>query len=308
MPFAKHNTFHIREGWLFKGMAAIKTAEAEGQPATIFRDKDAPEKLGIGRNMVFALRFWMQATGLTKETSENRLTVQRLTPFGEMVWKCDRFLENEGTLWLIHYNLACSQNQATTWFWFFNHYAPVAFDDHTCLEALSRWIVTIQPDKPIALSSLKKDVDCLLKTYLVDHETRTPENLIESPLGQLNLLSQVEDGPRKRYRMERLDPARLDPLILLYVLTDQQARKENPREYQVKLSQVLREPMNAGRVFNLTTAALTDLLAELNKQHADWGVRFDRTAGLDQITLRPIEPLEILGRYYTEKDLTWEGV
>lgn len=102
--------------------------------------------------------------------------------------------------------------------------------------------------------------------------------------------------------------ARLDPLILLYVLTDQQARKENPREYQVKLSQVLREPMNAGRVFNLTTAALTDLLAELNKQHADWGVRFDRTAGLDQITLRPIEPLEILGRYYTEKDLTWEGV
>ncbi len=30
MPFAKHETFHIREGWLFKGMDAI------GHDSTIF--------------------------------------------------------------------------------------------------------------------------------------------------------------------------------------------------------------------------------------------------------------------------------
>ena len=62
MGFAKHETFYIREGWLFKGMEAIKKAEAGGH-LNIFLDNDAPERLGIGQNMVRAQRFWMQATG-----------------------------------------------------------------------------------------------------------------------------------------------------------------------------------------------------------------------------------------------------
>ena len=57
MSFAKHEAFYIREGWLFKGMAAIKQAEGDGQLPTIFLDTDAPERLGIGRNMVRSLRF-----------------------------------------------------------------------------------------------------------------------------------------------------------------------------------------------------------------------------------------------------------
>src|SRR5574341_1496871 len=122
MPFAKHETFHIREGWLFKGMSAIKTTEAEGRLPTIFLDRDAPEQLGIGRNMVRALRFWMQATGLAKEQLEDHYATQRLTSFGEWVWQHDRYLEDETTIWLIHYHLACSRDQATTWYWFFNHF------------------------------------------------------------------------------------------------------------------------------------------------------------------------------------------
>ena len=59
--------------------------------------------------------------------------------------------------------------------------------------------------------------------------------------------------------------------------------------------------MNAGRVFNLTTAALSNLLTELNKQHPDWSVQFIRTSGLDQLTLPQVKPLEILQRYYTEQ-------
>src|SRR5947208_135023 len=90
MAFAKHETFYIREGWLFKGMAAIKKAEGVGRLPTIFLDDNAPEVLGIGHNMVRALRFWMQATGLAEEKLEDRQRVQRLTPFGEQVWNYDR--------------------------------------------------------------------------------------------------------------------------------------------------------------------------------------------------------------------------
>ena len=52
MGFAKHETFYIREGWLFKGMAAIKKAKDYGNiSSTIFLDNDAPERLGIGQNV-----------------------------------------------------------------------------------------------------------------------------------------------------------------------------------------------------------------------------------------------------------------
>ncbi len=40
MSFAKHETFYIREGWLFKGMAAIKQAEDKGHLPTIFLDTE----------------------------------------------------------------------------------------------------------------------------------------------------------------------------------------------------------------------------------------------------------------------------
>ena len=283
MAFAKHETFYVREGWLFKGMAAIKKAEEEGHLPTVFLDDDAPERLGIGQNMVRALRFWMQATGLTEEKLE-RQRVQRLTPFGERVWEYDRYLENDATLWLLHYHLACSEVLATTWYWFFNHYAPSIFDEGSCLESLHNWVISKYPDQEIALGSLKRDIDCLLQTYLMSKTFHTPEELTESPFSRLRILSRIEEDHQKRYRLERLDPSRLHPLILLYVLVGRQSMMRKGT-FQVGLSEVLREPMNAGRVFSLTTTAMSDLLAELNKDYPDLQVRFVRTAGLDQLTL-----------------------
>jgi hypothetical protein len=306
MAFAKHETFYIREGWLFKGMAAIKEAEDKGKLPTIFLDADAAERLGIGQNMVRSLRFWMQATWLAEEKLEERQRVQRLTPFGELVWNYDRYLEDNATLWLLHYYLACSQDQATTWYWFFNHFAPSTFDETNCLDALHNWVISNYPDQEIALGSLKRDVDCLLQTYLPSKISRTPEELTESPFSRLHILSRIGDDRGQRYRMERLDSTRFHPLILLYVLVDRQQKVRNGAS-QVGLSDVLREQLNAGRVFSLTTTALSDLLAWLNKDYQDWRINFVRTAGLDMLTLNIIKPTEILTRYYIERESRREG-
>lgn len=293
MHFAKHETFHIREGWLFKGMNAIKEAERNNQLPTIFLDDDAPERLGMGRNMVRSLRFWMQATGLAEETREQLRTVQRLTPFGQQVWRFDPYLEDDGTWWLIHYHLACSQEQATTWYWFFNHLAPTAFEIETCQQTLENWVITNEPNRKVSPRSLKRDLDCLVKTYAVSDKGSTPEDLIECPLSRLGLLNKVS---AKRYRLERLRVERLHPLVLLYVLVDRQQTWRPSR--QVGLNEVLRESMNAGRVFNLTTTMLVELLAELKKLVPTWRVQFVRTAGLDQLTLPECTPDEVLARYY----------
>ena len=299
LTFAKHETFYIREGWLFKGMAAIQHMEDGEDLPTIFLDRDAPERLGIGRNMVHALRYWMQATGLTEEQFEGR-AVQRLTPsFGEIVWQYDRYLENEGTLWLIHYHLVCNRELATSWYWFFNHYVPTSFTDKQALESLQHWVVTAEPERRVARGSLKKDVTCLLRTYLPDNRAKTPEYLRESPLAQLGIMLEFGEGSQKRYHLQRVDGSRLHPLITLYVMLDRQ-KKERENSSEVRLSEILQEPMNVGRVFNVTTAVLTDLIATLNKNYPDMGIRFVRTAGLDQLTLPTIEPEEVLHEYYEE--------
>ena len=83
-------------------------------------------------------------------------------------------------------------------------------------------------------------------------------------------------------------------------MVDQQ-QKRRPGRLQVSLSQILREPINVGRVFNLNTATLADMLANLTKQHPDLAVQFIRTAGLDQLNLPTVEPDQILERYASEQ-------
>jgi hypothetical protein len=209
-------------------------------------------------------------------------------------------LEDEATLWLIHYQLACSETFATAWYWFFNYFSPLTFEASAAVEVLDQWVTTTYPNQHIAPGSLKKDLDCLLKTYTVNETHSSPEDLIESPLSRLQMLRKLGSDNPRRYCLERLNPSRFHPLILLYVLVDRQLQ-ERKGISQVGLGPVLREPMNAGRVFNLTTATLSDLLTDLNRRYPDLRVRFVRTAGLDQLTLPDYKPVEILNYYYSEQ-------
>lgn len=290
MPYAKHESFHIREGWLSKGMDAIH------QAPRALRRETAPVDLGLGRNMVRALRFWLVATGLTRQTWENQL-MQVLTPFGELVWRYDRYLEDEGTLWLIHYHLACSKDGATAWYWFFNHCAYTVFDQETFVEELGQWAINHEERKPVAQRTLERDFQVLVRTYLPTGRDRSPEDLMESPLAELGLLEVVD---RRQYRLLQPDPDRLHPLIVLYVLL-QRCPGEPWPERQIGLTQVLREPMSVGRVFNLGAAGLIDVLNRLEMRYPEWAVRLVRAAGLDRLTLPKVEPLAVLERYYQER-------
>lgn len=64
MSFGAYQSFHIRDGWLYKGMSAIRGDQELGitPDPTIFTHQESPQLLGIGRNMVRALRFWVMVT------------------------------------------------------------------------------------------------------------------------------------------------------------------------------------------------------------------------------------------------------
>ena len=284
MHFAKHETFHIRDGWLTKGLHILQENDR------IFLDEKAPEILGMGKNMVRSLRYWMQATGLTEEVRRDALTIQKPTLLGRLIRDHDIYLEREATLWLIHYSLACSRDLATTWHYFFNHFAAGKFTREYFLERLSDW-VSRQTDnsRRVAESSLKKDFATLIKTYLADQPgERSPEDSMECPLTSLGLISSFrelnEDDKRVIvYRYESGAVANIHPLVFLYVILRwQEEYRDSTRE--VGLNNILREPMNAGRVFNIGLSDFEALLERLYKDYG-WQIRLTRTAGLNQVYL-----------------------
>ena len=68
MKFRAHDTFFIRKGWLSKGMKYVQ----KKPDVFVAKDENPMDVLGIGANMVKALRYWLQAVGLTEEPSSGK--------------------------------------------------------------------------------------------------------------------------------------------------------------------------------------------------------------------------------------------
>lgn len=298
MPFAKHETFYIRDGWLYKGLKAVSLNE------TIFLNEDASQQLGLGKNMVRALRFWMQATGLAYEKSSRRGKTQHLTTLGQIILQYDPYQELDGTLWLLHHHLVCSRNHATAWYWFFNHYAPLNFSKQDFVERLSQWVNAQESSKEeiTATGSLVKDFDCLIHTYVPNQRDRSPEDLMESPLASLGLLTAYaeadEDAKKmKLYRLQSPRASNIPPLVFLYVLLQRQEH-ERTNARQVPLSSALRDAMNVGRTFNIGIQGVEELIGRLQDDHPELAITLTRTGGLDQIDLPDMRASEVLTAFY----------
>ena len=57
----RHESFSIREGWLVKGIKAVI------DNPKVFSSQSATEILGIGSNMVKALKYWLIATRIIED-------------------------------------------------------------------------------------------------------------------------------------------------------------------------------------------------------------------------------------------------
>ncbi len=289
MPYARHQTFYLRDGWVRKGLLAVR------ENPLVFSASDAADRLGLGVNMVEALRFWLVATGLTEEPQKSGPRSQRLTPFGELVFRHDAYLEADGTLWLLHAHLVRGPDGATTWYWFFNHFARLVFDKAMFLSELDLW-VRAREGRALSRSTLGSDFDCLIHTYLPSSRGTSPEDTIECPLAALELLTIADEGQRT-YRLVRPAAERVEPLAVLYSMLKWQ-EVQRPAERHVGLADVLRQPGNAGRIFALSATTLSDVLVRLNEQRPDLAVPLTRTAGLDTLRLPDTSAAEVLTEYF----------
>ena len=272
MKFRGHETFSIRKGWLNKGLRIVQDNEV----VFVDRSSNPMDIFGIGSNMVKSLRYWLQATGLTEE--KKNIRGQHLTELGKLVLEKDPYLEELGTLWILHYNLAKGKELSTAWYFFFNQFNLSEFEKGDFSGMISNWLKLQGMEVPIR--SVEDDFNCIINTYLprykIAPEKVEPESNMECPLSELGLLD--NNGPKsKLYHKTTAVRGTVDPLIALAMIVDQSGGKK-----EIPLSVLLNGENSLGRVLNLDMISLMDLLDTVQQTGT---VRLVRTAGLDVLNI-----------------------
>lgn len=275
MKFRAHDTFFIRKGWLSKGMKCVKAKN----DVFVSKVENPMDVLGIGSNMVKALRYWLQTVGLTVEPKSGK-RVQSFTGLGNSIYTNDRYIEELGTLLLLQYKLATNLNNATAWFFFFNEFNVSEFGRDDFVEALQKYIKMSNEGSEVAVRSLNDDFNCIINTYLPKHKTSSgkvsPENNIDCPFGELGLVD-VLSKTKKTYRKTTPQSSMISPWVAFAVISDQAKGKT-----EISLNELLNAPCNIGKVFNLDSITMLSVLYEVQKLGL---IKISRTAGLDVITI-----------------------
>lgn len=188
MAFGRHETFAVRYGWLSKGFQAMD------ENSKVFESDEATVRLGVGKNMVSAIKYWLRACRMI-DPVENIPTDLGTAILSEEGF--DPYLEDEATIWLLHWLLATNAELATSWYWFFNRFHKPEFTGQELSTALIDFVndQVTNKKKPSA-STLKNDATLLPRMYTQSRgNTRTPfEEALDSPFALLKLMTQSSGG------------------------------------------------------------------------------------------------------------------
>lgn len=207
LRFSGHETFACRYAWLPKAYRGLK------ENPRLFADEDkAMVVLGLGKNMVKALRFWVEAMGVAEMDRKTRAL--HPTPFGEQVFAkdgFDPFLEDPRTLWLLHWNLSSRhEGPLFAWRYLIGHWPMPEFTRSEALKEFQR--ISDRHGLEHSEVTLAQHLDVFLHSY---HSGRGGaagvEDSLDGPLVELGLLTTVGERRAEEGRWEPVISFRRDP-------------------------------------------------------------------------------------------------
>ncbi len=272
LSFSGHQTFPFRYAWLPKGVAL-----ASKDPAAFVSDRGMVE-LGVGKNMVSAIRHWLETLGLMR--LDGRSGRGEVLGLGKALFGSngyDPYLEDPATLWLLQWQLVKNPVRASCWYLTFTRWnRPVL-----SREELTDWLLAIVLErgvKKVSRASLRRDVDVFLRTYVPAAwaTRRLPEDSFDCPLAELGLLEQI-DGDL--FTMQRGIRETLPMGILAFAVDDYWQRSAREQE-TLSFERILYGPGSPGGAFQLSESAMTELLEAVPR----WtGLSYDESAGMRRL-------------------------
>ncbi|MCY4328487.1 MAG: DUF4007 family protein [Endozoicomonadaceae bacterium] len=294
MTFGRHETFPLRYGWLSKGFQALN----DGKTCDAFDSEEVTVILGVGKNMAAAIKYWLKACCMIDAVTNHP------TELGKQLLSVkhgfDPYLEDEATIWLLHWLLATNTEQATSWYWFFNRYHKPEFTGEELTTALADFINNqVTNRKKPAAGTLKNDAGLLPRMYTQSAgNARIPtEESLDSPFAELRLITKNAD--EKSYQSCLCSRPNLPVDILAYAVCEMFSVK-NVTAIPVEDFMYSRDDYPApGSVFRLTERSL---VAKLEKLENDFPDIFEirETAGMHQLfMLKRVKPISFVDAHYS---------
>lgn len=273
--FSGHESFPCKTLWLKKGYDYDRDNGDFNAPLAVV-------ELGVGKNMVAAIRYWFKAFGLNRE-SKTRWMADLL--YGKQ--GCDPYMEDAGTLWLLHY-LLVSTGEATLYQWFFTDFQrkKKQFKKTDVVSYVKARMLGAGKLSQFNDNTVGKDVGVLLQNYCAPRNAKNNEDY-SSLLLDLNLLTIVGND---EYAFNEDGRAQLPPDIFFFTVL-----MEKGQDASVTFEDTLRR---IGLIYCMTELDIINCLKEIAEKYSSV-VAYSDIAGVRQLLFtKEVEPSEILRRYY----------
>lgn len=202
--FSGHESFQCKSLWLKKGHDFL----CDGNK---FTDDDSVAKLGVGKNMVSAIRYWLKAFGLTKN--------DELTGFAKYIFDSKRgkdpYTEDINTLWLLHFMIV-SSNAASLYNLLFVEYQREKkdFTKSELQNYIKRKCSVPEQKNVYNENTVKKDIGVLLKNYVMPADLKSIEDFSALLLPLNVIISKGSDA----YSFQETKSTSIDPLVIFFAL------------------------------------------------------------------------------------------
>ncbi|MDQ2102532.1 DUF4007 family protein [Azospirillum isscasi] len=194
--FSGHETFACRFAWLPKAVRLIAR-----DPLALSDDERAILELGLGKNMVRALRFWLEAF----DVASARDGSWALLPFGKMVFGengLDPYIERVETQWLLHWQLSTAvENPLFAWRHILYRRMRTDFTRSELLAEMRDEGKRLGYDHSDV--TLLQHADVFLHSYVGSLSSASPEDALDGPLVDLGLVRRLG---RRRGGADRIEP------------------------------------------------------------------------------------------------------
>lgn len=258
--FAGHETFPLRHLWLPKAYEKVANNKNKNRRGSPFSDKDAIVSFGVGKNMVNSIRHW----ALACEVIKNNNGIFELGDIGNFLFKPktgkDPFMERKATLWLIHWMVAGRWERTSTWYYAFNCFSESKFERETIVKAIQN-LRKNRGWKRISDTTIRRDVECFIRSYVYSGDQKTSEDSMESVLLELGLIRTV--GTRLFEFNYGAKPS-LPEGVFLYSLNEFWKVKL-PNQNSASVEALTYSPGSPGRVFKIDEQSLVKRLVDIGK-------------------------------------------
>lgn len=280
--FSGHDSFQCRQLWLKKGYDYVQ----EGKN---FNDEDAVVQLGVGKNMVSSIRFWLKAFNIIDNKDIP-------TEFGKRLFDdengYDPFLEDEASLWLLHYQLV-KNSFASIYSIIFNEFRKekLFFNKETFVNYVKR-IGESNTDLNFNENTVAKDFIVFTNLYKNNPESKDVEDSFSGILSEIELLKTTGKGKEEQFYIENVERDNLPEAVVLFTILDNSNYGNS-----ISLNSLEFDLNSPGSIFALNRSGLMNKISDIVDEFKD--ITFTDQAGIKELQFKKkSDAYKILDTYY----------